>query len=246
MFGLDLHGWETVMVGSLILAAAATLAVGVSTWLVVKLQREKVEESELALEQYKIGAEVKINEAREGAAIASERAAAIAQANIALQTNLEREKAERLKLEAAVAPRAISPDQSAALTAAWRKFAKKRVLVVSYTLDAEAAFLGQELLKALHRAGVEVVDATLTTVPSGNFNLGIHVTAITDQPWAHGIAEEIGRKTTLAVIYHPKPLPEGVQMILGGPDRSNFEASIFVGFKPIPGTKERQERAAGP
>lgn len=235
MLGLDLHGWETVMVGSLIAAGVAALLVAFSTWLVVRLQREALAD-----------AEVRINEAKEGAAKANEKAAAIAATNLQLETNLEKERIERLKLEAAVAPRSITPEQSAALTAVWRKFAKKRVLIESYSLDAEAAFLSQEIAKALHLAGVEVVNGSMTVTPSGDFKLGIHSTATSDQELAHGIAMAIGEKANLAVIYHPKPVREqGAQMILGGPDRANVQASIFVGFKPIPGTKERQERVLG-
>ena len=45
MFGLSLHVWENVMVGSLAFAALAAAIVGVATYAVVQLQRVEIEHS---------------------------------------------------------------------------------------------------------------------------------------------------------------------------------------------------------
>jgi hypothetical protein len=75
MFGLSLHAWENVMVGSLAFAAFAALVVGIATFAVVKLQRQEIAASKDELERYKLDA---------GQAIA-EAGARAAEANLALE-----------------------------------------------------------------------------------------------------------------------------------------------------------------
>jgi hypothetical protein len=42
MLGLSLPGWENAMIASLVVAALAATAVGISTWVVVQLQRQEL------------------------------------------------------------------------------------------------------------------------------------------------------------------------------------------------------------
>jgi hypothetical protein len=54
MLGLSLHGWENLMVGSLVFAAMAEAIVGVSTWAVVRLQRQELAGSKIEFDTYKL------------------------------------------------------------------------------------------------------------------------------------------------------------------------------------------------
>ena len=88
MLGLDLHSWEEIMIFSLAAAALVAGAVVVSTWAVIRLQREAVKE-----------ADVKISAAIGEAARANERAAEI-EASVAwrrIPKSKQLEIASRLK-----------------------------------------------------------------------------------------------------------------------------------------------------
>jgi hypothetical protein len=45
MFGVSLHGWENAMISFLIVAGFFALIAGVATWVVVRLQRVEIAES---------------------------------------------------------------------------------------------------------------------------------------------------------------------------------------------------------
>lgn len=242
MFGLDLHAWEEIMIWSLAVAAIAALGVLVSTRVVILLQRDALRESAQDFEKYKVEAAVQIAEAGKEAALANaeiekakERTATLEKGNLELQTNLEKERSERLKLEAAIAPRTMTPDQRSALVTAWRRFARHRVSVTSYSMDAESALLGQQIASALRDAGLVVVEALTSVVPIGGLTSGIHVTAtdVADRELAHGLAQGIGNNTSLVVTYNPAN-PEGsAAMILGGKGGPPAGVTILIGPKPI-------------
>jgi hypothetical protein len=64
IWGLSLHSWEDLMRVSLIIVGVFGLIAGLSTWFVVKLQRAEITESAKELEQYKVDAAIKVEEAR--------------------------------------------------------------------------------------------------------------------------------------------------------------------------------------
>src|SRR5262245_40376832 len=106
MLGLSLHGWENIMVASLIIAAILAAFVGVSTWAVVKLQRQEIANSKDELERYKLDAGQRISAANAAGEAAK---AAAAEAN----KKAEAERLERLKLEAQFAWRRIDDARQA-------------------------------------------------------------------------------------------------------------------------------------
>src|SRR5467141_2003438 len=63
MFGLDLDGWNTAMVVFLALAAASATAVGVSQYIIIKLQKAAEIESKQDFDRYKLEAGKQIAEA---------------------------------------------------------------------------------------------------------------------------------------------------------------------------------------
>ncbi len=223
MFGLDLHVWEEIMVWSLAIAAIAALGVVVSTRVVTILQRDALRESG-----------VRIAEAAESAAKANAQAAEIAKANIELQTKLEQERIERLRLEETVSPRRIKPEEKVSLIAEFRRFSGQTVSVVSYTMDAESVSLGLEVIESLKSAGVVVLEGLLTQQPMSGIAVGIH-TVGKDRALAHGLARAFGDKTPLTATYNPESIPGfEVRAVLGGFDDSKAAATILIGPKPIP------------
>jgi biopolymer transport protein ExbD len=63
MLGLDLDGWNTAMVAFLALAAVSATAVGVSQFIIIKLQKASETETKGEFERYKLEAAEKISEA---------------------------------------------------------------------------------------------------------------------------------------------------------------------------------------
>jgi hypothetical protein len=73
-------------------------------------------------------------------------------------------KAENLRLESAIAPRGLSEGQQREL-AGLRAFSGAAVEVKSYLADAEAGRLATEIMDALNKAGLQVVDNRMTLLP---------------------------------------------------------------------------------
>jgi hypothetical protein len=160
--------------------------------------------------------------ANESAALATQRTEELRRANLAL--------------EAQIAPRRITNEQRSALVQSLRKFSGRKVLVSSYSLDAEGMLLGQTIIKILQEADVAVTGLT-TIVPITTLRAGIHVTAVAEaaRALAHGIAEGIAQNTSLTVTYNPAIPADEAQIELGGSgDVAKFEALVLVALKPPP------------
>jgi len=87
----------------------------------------------------------------------------------------EDEKLERIKLEAAVAPRSLSLNQQKSIAEAVQKFRGHGVLVSSYGIDGEGAALAGQLITCLSAVGIVVADARASIVVAGGFETGIHI-----------------------------------------------------------------------
>jgi hypothetical protein len=85
----------------------------------------------------------------------------------------EAERSERLKLEAQIAPRRLSPEQRDQLAAAWAPFSGQIISVVSYALDVESAVLGQQIIEVLLQAGAKPQNNLASIMPFGSFSIGI-------------------------------------------------------------------------
>jgi len=70
MLGLSLETWNTVMVASLGIGAAAAVIVGVSTFVIIKLQKLEAADASAAFEQYKLGVASQTAELEKEAAVA--------------------------------------------------------------------------------------------------------------------------------------------------------------------------------
>lgn len=146
MFGLALHGWETVLIVSAALSGLAAMGVGQATYAVITLTREENAANLEALERYKADAALKTAEAARDAAKANERVA-IAEAKSA---ELQLELAKRT---APLVARTVTQEQAFKLAEAFRDH-KPQVVLVWGGNDPEVSEYVKQLQSALANAGV--------------------------------------------------------------------------------------------
>ena len=129
MFGLDLHGWEQVMVASLLLAGIIAVVIGISTFLVVKLQRL---ETKAAAEEFAI--------------YRTESSKDIANANArAAEANLE--------LEQYKAPRTLSQEEQDLIVIQLSKFKGQEFTIITYRGSEETLNFSNQVLSTLSKSG---------------------------------------------------------------------------------------------
>ncbi len=161
-----------------------------------------------------------------------------------LYKQAEDERLERIKLQAAVAPRSLSRDQQRSIGRACSKFRNHNVWVMSYAMDGEAAGLGGQIIAALMEANVNAEDARASKIVSGGFDWGIHIRSAykseagLDSCFKNAM-EKIGR---LKVFVNDPLPPQGTGMNgpgigkMGRPfssPRTVFSV-VMVGVKPVP------------
>ena len=141
----------------------------------------------------------------------------------------ERERSERVKLEANVAPRRLTQQQQNAMAKSLRQFKGRSVTVVTYTLDVEAAFLAKQLMIALEAAGIVIEDKVANILTAGSFYSGIFVSGPVDaQDFLRELVSSIERDGNLAASNNEsKPVvPVAISKLK---DKAVF---ILVGVKP--------------
>lgn len=129
MLGLSLHGWENAMVVLLIVAGFTAFAAGVATWVVVRLQRIELANSEREFTKYKLDTSKEISEANARAAEA------------------------QLALEKFKAPRELDSNAGTPLVEGLKEFAGTRVDVIVNLAGSDTYFFGNRVYLALHNAG---------------------------------------------------------------------------------------------
>lgn len=163
MFGLDLHAWEHLLIaGSAITAIGAIIAV-VSTVGVVMLQRTQLRDAATAFEKYKEGVAVEVSTANAiGETAKAEAAKAIAKglelgnSNLKLQTDLEKERTQRLKLEEKLAPRRISEWERKLLIDGLRAIPRKLNFNIHVVQDPETEAYANDLVDTIVHSGTDV------------------------------------------------------------------------------------------
>lgn len=146
----------------------------------------------------------------------------------------EEEKIERLKLEAAVAPRTIGMADQQRIQETWRRLlAGHRVSLTSYALDGEGAMLASQIYGLLHSAGVDVDDRRASVMPMGGLSFGVQVTG-TSREAVFAIRSVL--KTSGIAAYTPPAeqisSPTITDIPPGRP--STTVADALVGIKPLP------------
>ncbi len=228
MLGLNLHGWEHVMLLSLIFAGIAAVIVAFSTIMVVKLQRLEAIAAEEIFLQYKEDAGKEIAAAGVKAAEANSRAA---EANKIAET----ERLERLKLEVKLAPRVISPAHSAQLISQLKTLKGLDVDIVSYEgMGADVAALSQQIASILINAHVNA--KIFTPMGGGGVVRGILVRTEMGSP--KNIEDAIGLLVSsfqgvgLSVDrWNSYPVGEAISGAYNGPGQVNAKLRILVGGK---------------
>ncbi|MGA9802146.1 MAG: hypothetical protein WBQ46_02740 [Terriglobales bacterium] len=181
---------------------------------------EKIAGLKTEAEQAKAG----IAEANKAAEIAKKEAA---EAN----KTAEQERIERLKLEAQIAPRRLTIAQQREIAGACRRFSGRSVSVVTYSLDAEGAVLGKQIIAALQAGGMKVGDQTASLMPLGGFSLGVHVSG-SEQDLVIGLSE-ILKSLGHLVVAPPGSQPQQAPSISTGPAPGAGSATVLVGIKPV-------------
>lgn len=169
------------------------------------------------------------SKADEMAGKANERSATLEKRNLELQTNLERERTERLKLEAQIAPRRLSRDMQVTIAASLTPFAERSVMVKSYASDVESAVLGKQIINLLKMAHINVVENLLSQSSLGSIGFSVRVTG-NDKDLTALLLKSLSSIGNLAV--SPEAIPPGV-MSIGRVDESKMDAIVFIGAKPI-------------
>jgi hypothetical protein len=229
MLGLELHGWEQVMLLSLIAAGIAAVIVAFSTTMVVKLQRREVKSAEAVFAKYREDAGKEIAAAGVKAAEANSRAA---EANKIAET----ERLERLKLELKLAPRVISPAHSAQLSAQLKGLKGMDVDIVSYEgMGADVAALSQQIAGILINAHMNA--KIFTPMGGGGVVRGILVRTEMSSP--KNIEDAIGLLVTSfrnigldAGRWDSYPVGEQLAGAYNGPGSATAKLRILVGGKP--------------
>jgi hypothetical protein len=141
MLGLGLDAWNNIMIASLAFGALAAVIVGLSTYVVIRLQKTEAQASAAEFDRYKLATEKSISDARARAAIAEKQAA---------EANLE---LARLKT-----PRSLSPEQHNGIVERLRQFAGTQFDTALVPGDPESAKFLVTIEEVLLQAGWKQID----------------------------------------------------------------------------------------
>jgi hypothetical protein len=227
-------------------AAALLLIGGLAIELIALVKSNQIAATNIAnlnfraskAEQTAAGANERAGDAEKKAADANERASENEKEAANLRNIAEAERLERLKLEAAVAPRTLTLDQQQAIGSALKEFRGHNVEVVSYGTDGEASVLGRQLIAALRATHITVLDARASMMVTGQFDIGIHVRGPAQEAqFASAIATAFSSKGRLAVATPNDPQPR-MGAMMGGGGQAFIAGTVFVtitvGIKPVP------------
>jgi hypothetical protein len=165
MLGLNLHGWEILLVVSLV-------AVAVATVFVLALTRKEASEIKREYDTYKLTVDAKVAEARvegikagEAAGDALARAAALEKEAAKLAKQAEEAKLETERVKAQVAWRRLSPNQSKTIV---NDLSGKTFAIHFDYLqnDPEAMQFSEDLLKTIREAGIVTYTHPLVAPPA--------------------------------------------------------------------------------
>ena len=151
----------------------------------------------------------------------------------------ESERLERIKLEAAVAPRSLSLEQQRQIAAVCRQFAGHRVLVSSYGLDGEGAAIGAQIITLLRSVlgNDNVLDSRASIVVTGGFQFGIHLRGPdSEREFIRNLSDALTSVGHLQTFVNQPPPRMGAMMGGGGqgfPAGTVF-VDVMIGIKPVP------------
>jgi len=150
------------------------------------------------------------------------------------EADAARLSAENLQLEVAITPRRLSERQKTGLSGL-SQFSGHLVEIKSYSSDTEGLILATQILGALAKARMTILDNRLTMQPAGTISFGVSVTgddkALVEE--LKKILAEDGNLTAASSIVAPDKAGMGISF---GVSRSSTppDAIILIGAKPIP------------
>lgn len=151
------------------------------------------------------------------AANANERTEVLRQSNLDVQRQLEKERMERLRLEASIAPRHLSDGQRSSFVSTL--LAAPQPLQISFTVigDQEAAAFGEAILAALEAARVQ-----------GNMK---HIGMMAPPVYGVLLTLRNGDQKSLLIMaaFEKAQIP----VIVSFADIGAFDAKILVGLRPL-------------
>lgn len=155
--------------------------------------------------------------ANENAANANERTEAIRQSNLKLQSALEKERLERLRLEESIAPRRISDHQRSSFISALRASPQTLTIEVTVIGDQEATLYAEAIVAALNAAGVHRSMSWIGTV--------------SPPPYGISLTLRNGSRKSLAI----KSAFDGAQIpvVSSFADIGVFDAKVLIGLRPL-------------
>jgi hypothetical protein len=161
--------------------------------------------------------ESKISDTISAAAQANERAATLSKQAAEVQLDLEHERVQRLKLEAQMAPRSLTREQTERMVGALKQVPAPVAIIVERQGEQEASRYASMIVIALRAAGITVHETGggISSPPPYGLMLGISA----DDPKGHAIKaafESAGISITLRV-----------GNVAGG------NAYLLVGLKPL-------------
>lgn len=225
--------WNQLMLWALALAGIAAIFIFVATRIIVTRTRQLSAVQDLRNDakdrQLQIDLKEKdgkIAEAQEGTA--------------SLRKQAEDEASARVRLEALIQPRDLTPKQLRDLIALLKPFSGRPISVRSYALDIEGKRLGKTIMNALESAGLQVADnlGGVTNL-KGKFIEGIQISGPASQNdlIKSLMNSPLGQEKTLGTFRNLKPGITGQfgdMVFAENPGVfSDVRAEILVGVKPL-------------
>jgi hypothetical protein len=138
----------------------------------------------------------------------------------------EQDRLERVKLEAQIAPRRLTMDQRKAIGASLKRFAGRKLNLLTYVYDLEGAVLASQIKPALEEAGILVNAKISQVMVIGGFIAGIWVNGPpTEQDLVKALVDSLISDGKL------NAANRGANQF-GGADPAEG-VNIMVGFKPL-------------
>jgi hypothetical protein len=138
-------------------------------------------------------------------------------------------KASNLSLEQQIAPRRLKPEDIERLILILRHHPGETIAIESYSLDAEAAAFGEQILRILRAENFPFDDRRMSLSVLGNILLGLRVTG-TDAAFASDL-RDLFNSSGLSASDQPPSL--GTGMTMGNP-LAAAPVNLFIGVKPVP------------
>jgi len=142
------------------------------------------------------------------------------------------QRAEILRLEAAIQPRRLGPEQQKAISDALVSFAGRKALLRSYSFDTDGLVLGKQIMGALtpRIGGVDSIGAV--TPVGGPLSEGVSITG-SDAAFVNALTSAFAGIGKLSV--NNDPPRYGVGSMMTAPAvMPPTDVTIFVGVKPLP------------